>query len=92
MFLIAYDRYCAKFRTEKDKYFKFALACLGHWVFALITEITVNMDGISVGISVGYAELSEKDDLNRMFQHAETMMYVNKKNYYQSKGLERRKE
>lgn len=44
--LIIYDRYCARYRTEKESYFKFALVCLAHCIFALITEITVNMDGI----------------------------------------------
>lgn len=46
VFLIMYDRYCAKYRNEKETYFKFALVCLAHCVFALITEITVNMDRI----------------------------------------------
>lgn len=46
VFLIMYDRYCARYRNEKETYFKFALVCLAHCIFALITEITVNMDGI----------------------------------------------
>lgn len=46
LFLIIYDAYCARFRSEKEHYFKFALVCLAHCIFALITEITVNMDNI----------------------------------------------
>lgn len=46
VFLIMYDRYCARYRNEKETYFKFALVCLAHCIFALITEITVNMEGI----------------------------------------------
>ncbi|GEM_PF-2212283 len=51
LFLIGYDRYCDKFRSEKNIFFKFALMCLGHCVLALVTEITVNMDGISVALN-----------------------------------------
>ena len=51
LFLISYDRYCAKFRTEKNVYFKFALSCLGHCMFALITEITVNVAGVPAWIN-----------------------------------------
>ena len=47
LFLITYDRYCAKFREVKNTFFPFALVCLGHCVFALVTEITVNMEGVS---------------------------------------------
>ena len=47
LFLIIYDRYCAKFREGRNIFFPFALVCLGHCVMALVTEITVNMDGIS---------------------------------------------
>lgn len=43
VFLIVYDRYCAQFRKGKNFFFKFALACLAHCVFALVTEITVNL-------------------------------------------------
>lgn len=46
VFLIVYDRYCAQFRKGKDFFFKFALASLAHCIFALVTEITVNMDGL----------------------------------------------
>lgn len=46
IFLIMYDRYCSRYRNEKETYFKFALVCLAHCIFALITEITVNIDGI----------------------------------------------
>jgi len=51
LFLIAYDRYCSKFRNEEGNYLKFALACLGHCVFAVITEITVNITTIPVWIN-----------------------------------------
>ena len=47
LFLIIYDRYCTRFRAKKDIFFPFALICLGHCVMALVTEITVNADGIS---------------------------------------------
>lgn len=50
-FLIGYDRYCSKYRREKDVYFKFAMVCLGHCIFAVITEITVNMANIPVRIN-----------------------------------------
>lgn len=46
VFLITYDRYCARYRTEKDIFFKFALVCLAHCVMALVTEITVNMETV----------------------------------------------
>ncbi|SHK45819.1 diguanylate cyclase (GGDEF) domain-containing protein [Fibrobacter sp. UWEL] len=46
VFLIVYDRYCSQFRKGKDFFFKFALASLAHCVFALVTEITVNMEWI----------------------------------------------
>lgn len=49
--LILYDRYCARYRNEKETYFKFALVCLAHCVFALITEITVNMEGIPTAVN-----------------------------------------
>lgn len=44
LFLLVYDRYCAKFRVDEHKntFFKLALLCLGHCVLALVTEITVN--------------------------------------------------
>jgi len=42
IFFIVYDRICAKYREGKDYFLGFALAALGHVVFALITEITVN--------------------------------------------------
>lgn len=51
VFLILYDRYCARYRNEKETYFKFALVCLAHCVFALITEITVNMEGIPTAVN-----------------------------------------
>ena len=47
LFLITYDRYVAKFRDDKNGFFLFALNCLAHCVMALVTEITVNMEGIS---------------------------------------------
>lgn len=55
IFLIIYDRYCAKFRpkTTKNDFFKLALVCLGHCIMAFITEITVNMDGLSKYINDG---------------------------------------
>ena len=49
LFLITYDRYCARFRDRKDVFFPFALTCLGHCVMALVTEITVNLEGIGSG-------------------------------------------
>ena len=51
LFLIAYDRYCARFRDGKNVFFPFALVCLGHCIMALVTEVTVNMDGISSGLN-----------------------------------------
>ena len=47
MFLIIYDRYCARFREKKDVFLPLALTCMAHCVFALVTEITVNMESIS---------------------------------------------
>ena len=47
LFLIAYDRYVARFRDGRNTYFAFALNCLAHCVMALVTEITVNTEGIS---------------------------------------------
>lgn len=46
VFLILYDRYCAKFRSDRGTFIKLALACLGHCIFALVTEVTVNMEGL----------------------------------------------
>ena len=51
IFLILYDRYCARYRDKKNVFFPFALTCLAHCVMALVTEITVNMDGISPNIN-----------------------------------------
>jgi len=45
-FLIVYDRYCSQFRKGKNFFFKFSLACFAHCVFALVTEITVNVEWI----------------------------------------------
>ncbi len=45
-FLIVYDRYCAKFREGDNYFLGVALACLGHDITALITEITVNSDTV----------------------------------------------
>ena len=42
LFLIIYDRYCARFREGKNRFLAVALACLGHDIMALVTEITVN--------------------------------------------------
>lgn len=55
IFLIIYDRYCAKFRsqTNKNDFFKLALVCLGHCIMAFVTEITVNMEGLSKFINDG---------------------------------------
>lgn len=49
IFLIIYDRYCAQFRSGKNKndFFKLALVCLCHCIMAFVTEITVNMEGLS---------------------------------------------
>jgi len=46
IFLIIYDRYCSQFRKGRNFFFKFSLACLAHCIFALVTEITVNIDGL----------------------------------------------
>ena len=51
LFLICYDRYCAKYRDKKNVFFLLALVCLAHCVMALITEITVNMDGINPAVN-----------------------------------------
>lgn len=51
LFLIAYDRYCSRYRIEDENYLKFALVCLGHCIFAVITEITVNITTIPVWIN-----------------------------------------
>lgn len=51
LFLIMYDKYCARFRNEKENFFKFALVCFLHCIFALITEITVNLDGVPIIIN-----------------------------------------
>ena len=46
IFLICYDRYCARFREGKDYFIPFAWMCLGHDVMALATEITVNTPAV----------------------------------------------
>lgn len=47
-FLLLYDFHCRKFITDKKNYFvPFALSCLGHSIFGLITEITVNSTDVS---------------------------------------------
>ena len=46
LLLIIYDRYCARFRNERDEYLRFALVCLAHCIMALVTEITVNLDTV----------------------------------------------
>ena len=51
LFLITYDRYIARFRGHRNVFFPFALTCLGHCVMALVTEITVNLDGISPAVN-----------------------------------------
>ena len=55
IFLIIYDRYCAKFRsqTNRNDFFKLALVCLGHCIMAFVTEITVNMEGLSKIVNDG---------------------------------------
>ena len=55
IFLIIYDRYCAQYRTQANKndFLKLALVCLGHCIMALVTEITVNMEGLSKVINDG---------------------------------------
>lgn len=55
IFLIIYDRHCAKFRAKSNKndFFKLALACLGHCIMAFVTEITVNTEGLSKIINDG---------------------------------------
>ncbi len=46
IFLILYDRYCSKFRSSNNMFFRFALVDLGHCVMALVTEITVNSETV----------------------------------------------
>lgn len=46
LFLIFYDRYCARFREGEDYFFGVAVACLGHDVMALVTELTVNSETV----------------------------------------------
>lgn len=48
LFLTVYSEICAKYRDGKDFFRGVALTALGHSVFALITEITVNLEGIPV--------------------------------------------
>lgn len=48
LFLAVYNEICAKYRDGKDFFRGVALTALGHSVFALITEITVNLEGIPV--------------------------------------------
>lgn len=52
-YLLVYDRYCRKFRQGNDEFRLFAVACLGHAVFALLTEITVNLEGVPVWVNNG---------------------------------------
>jgi len=52
VFLIVYDRYCSQFRRGANQFFKFALAGLGHCIFALVTEITINVDGLPRFVNV----------------------------------------
>ena len=42
IFLLIYDRACSRYRDGKDRFVFFDLAALGHALFGLITEITVN--------------------------------------------------
>lgn len=48
LFLTVYNEICAKYRDGKDFFRGVALTALGHSVFALITEITVNLERIPV--------------------------------------------
>jgi len=48
VFLIIYDRICAKYRSGKNLFLHFALTALGHVVMGLVTEITVNTPGFPV--------------------------------------------
>lgn len=51
LFLIIYDRYCARFRENENTFFYFALTCMAHCIMAFVTEITVNMEGVNKGIN-----------------------------------------
>lgn len=51
LFLILYDRYCARFRENENTFFYFALACMAHCIMAFVTEITVNMEEANKGIN-----------------------------------------
>ncbi|MGL5259394.1 MAG: GGDEF domain-containing protein [Lachnospiraceae bacterium] len=45
VFFLIYNRECSKYRESKDYFKGFAISTLGHTIFALITEITVNLEG-----------------------------------------------
>lgn len=46
LFLTLYNEICAKYRDGKDFFRGVALTALGHTVFGLITEITVNSESV----------------------------------------------
>ncbi len=46
LFLIIYEVYCSRYRKERNYFLTFASMCLGHDIFALITEITVNTPSV----------------------------------------------
>ena len=48
LILTLYNEICAKYRDGKDFFRGVALTALGHTVFGLITEITVNLEGFPV--------------------------------------------
>lgn len=41
-FLISYSIYCSKYHSGKNNFLPFAFVCLGHSIFAMVTELTVN--------------------------------------------------
>ena len=51
LFLVVYDRVCARYREHKSEFFIFAVVCLLHCIMALVTEITVNLDGIPMALN-----------------------------------------
>ncbi len=53
LFFIAYDRYCAKYRSGKTYFTGLAVTCLGHDIMALVTELTVNSETVPKWLNDG---------------------------------------
>ncbi len=53
LFMIIYEVYCSRYRKERNYFLPFASMCLGHDIFALITEITVNTPSVPKYINDG---------------------------------------